>query len=164
MKQESREKRNHLTSKALGHHSPPTLSTNTWKSYLYNSPVAKALTREVRAQGSNPHLTQRRLFCLPGCWSILKWGHTSFWKRSNVQSNTQEVAREQSIWTKWSYRLLSIAHTWVGQERVKQECKLKQLTKLTNIWLLQVKDLNPDADFITEHILSLLKLSANITV
>lgn len=46
--------RNHLTSKALGHHFLSTLSAHTWKSYLYNSPVAKALTREVGAQGSDP--------------------------------------------------------------------------------------------------------------
>lgn len=131
-------RRNHLTSKALGHHFPSTPSTNTWKSYLYNSPVAKALSKEVRAQGSDP---QSEETVLPTrLVKHLKWGHTSPWKCSSVQSNTQQVAREQGIWTKWSYRLLSMAHTYVGQERVKHECKLKQLTKITKILCLQVKD------------------------
>lgn len=40
----------------------------------------------------------------------------------------------------------------------------KQWTKITKIWLLQVKELNPDADIITEHIPSLLKFSTNIIV
>lgn len=130
--------RNHLTSKALGHHFLSTLSTNTWKSYLHNSPVTKVLTREVRAQGPNPHLTEETV--LPTrLLKRLKWGCTSSWKCSSVQSDTQYMAREQSIWTKWICRLLSMAHTWVGQEKVKHECKFKQLTKITKIWFLQVR-------------------------
>lgn len=70
VKQGLREKGNLPISKALGHHCPSTPSTNTWKSYLWNSPVDKALTKEVRDRGSNTHLTPRRPFCLPGCWSV----------------------------------------------------------------------------------------------
>lgn len=62
-------RRNHLTSKALGHHFPSTPSTNNWKSYLYNSPVTKALSKKVRARVQTH--SPRRLFCLPGWWSIL---------------------------------------------------------------------------------------------
>lgn len=157
--------RNHLTSKALGHHFLSTLSAHTWKSYLYNSPVAKALTREVGAQGSNLEPPYSEETVLPTrLLEHLEWGHTSSWKCTSVQSNTQEVAREQSIWTKRSYRLRSMARTWVGQERVKHECKFKQSTKITKIWFLQIEDLNPDADFIIEHMPSLLKLSRNVTV
>lgn len=57
-----------------------------------------------------------------------------------------------------------MARIWVGQERVKHECKFKQSTKITKIWFLQIEDLNPDADFIIEHMPSLLKLSTNVTV
>lgn len=52
----------------------------------------------------------------------------------------------------------------MGQERVKRECKSKQLTESKQIWLLQIKDLKPDADFITEHIPSLLKFTTHITM
>lgn len=101
--------------KALGHHFPSTWSTNTWI-----IPVDKAPTKEVRDQGSNTHLSPRRLFSLPDCGSILS-GAIPPSESVLLCSQTQKRWQDN----KPCYGLASRTQTWMGQDNTKHKCKLK---------------------------------------